>query len=448
MSGTVRGLFNEAQANLQRQPADAEASAQAAAVIRHCGRALAELEFGLSLEPGYRPMAHAITQLVEPCRVAGATWPGVSGRAEALTGAAADVLAHGAPTMSVAQRWAGAVAVARMARWGADRARQFPPYVAVPQLLAVADAAIDLQQLAMLYPPSGSDRSLLDRAVPVVRPSPGAAPAQAAEDAVSALAAAVHARVARRELSMGETLACAAVLEIACGHAISVATRADSAVSADAPWRAAAEAWRAAQRACAPFDDGSKAVPPAGSPVIVWAARLERALTAAFEPPVGDEQGRPTPGTARLATGVRAVANQVPDIAADLARGTARWSGGYLLARERNLPSYEDRNFNAAVATDRVVLAGFGDLTELAVALDDARRLGMSLARELDHRTGTLGHQTHPDVAAAHAMRSTRPGDLAVLRVMAERAHRGATAVAGSPQWSFARRQPRQERGR
>jgi hypothetical protein len=198
------------------------------------------------------------------------------------------------------------------------------------------------------------------------------------------------------------------------------------------------------QLACAPFDDGTKARPTADSAVFAWALQLDQALHATFEPArSGGVALQERADLADLATGMRAIANQAPDLAHYLARSTAGWAnGGHLLARERRLATYEDRNTNAAFATNRVIIARDRDLADVAQTLVDAQRLGMSLAHELDRTSGTLGHQTHAGLAAAHTARSTRAGDLAVLRVMATRAELNASAVAGPGQWSFAPREP------
>lgn len=433
MSVTIRGLFREAQEALRIDSPDAAMAAQAAGAINHCGRALAELEFGLSLELGYRRLAHAITDVIEPCRIVGTIWPDSVGRAEALAGAAADLLAHQVSNMWPAQRWAVAVAVTGEARRFAEVAREFPPYHGIPQLHAVRDAAVDVLQLSMLYPSTASDRSPLDRSAPRVRPDPTTSSAAAAQDAVAALAGAVHSQVARGEFTMSEVLACATALEIGMAKALTVV---DSGEATDGTWRSAPAAWRAIQRECAPLDDGSKANPPKASPVIGWATELERALTATF----GSQTSSSAAPAPELVTTARAIVNQAPDIAADLMRATHRWtSGAYLLARERALPSYEDRNLNAADATDRVVLVRGDDLSDLGTAVRDASRLSMSLAHELDRGSKSGGEQPHPGLAARHGGRSSRPGDLAALEVMADRARRSAVVVAERAQWSYAR---------
>lgn len=438
MSVTIRGLFREALDQLRTETPDAAMATQAAAAINHCGRALVALEYGMSVELGYRGMSCAITGVIEPCRIVGTTWPETAGRAEALAGAATDMIARQVPSMSPAQRWAVAISVTQEARRFVEMAQEFPAYRFVPQLQAVSDAAVDVLQLAMLYPSTASDRAPLDHCAPSVRPTPAAPPHTAAQDAVSALAAAVHSRVARGEFSISEALACAAVLEIGFAHALTVS---DADGVADGAWRSAAAAWVAVQRTCAPLDDGTKANPPKGSPVIAWAAQLEQALTATFGSPKSPGPG-PTQAS-ELATTARAVVNQAPDIAADIQRAAQRWSSGaYLLARERALPSYEDRNLDAALATDHVVFANADDLAGLGTALRDASRLSMSLARELDRTRKNVGEQPHPGLAARHGARSTRTGDLAVLKVMAGRAQRSATAVTGGEQWSFASRPP------
>jgi hypothetical protein len=443
LSATIRDLLLEAQAALQLMPASGGASAQGAAAIGHCGRALAQL--GLEHESGYRDMGQAVTQLIGSCSVAQATWRGAGGRAEALAGSAVDVIARMSPALSAPERWAVAVAVAKVARSLSERARQFPSYEAIPQLVAVTEASATVQQLAMTYPPTQFGRMVLDRAVPSVRPSAMVTPIEAAVDAASALVAAVQIRVARRDLTISELLACTTVAEIAARHATSLAAVARGSDRPEPPWAAAPAAWRAVQIACAPFDDGTKARPTADSRVFAWARQLDQALHATFGPArsAGVEALRARADLADLATGMRAIANQAPDLAHDLGRSATWWAnGGQELARERRLASYEDRNTNAAFATNRVIIARGLDLADLAQTLVDAQRLGMSLAHELDRSSSALGHQTHPSLAAAHTARSSRAGDLAVLRVMAARAELSASAVAGRAQWSFASRKP------
>jgi hypothetical protein len=223
------------------------------------------------------------------------------------------------------------------------------------------------------------------------------------------------------------------VLEIGFTYALTVVA---SDGLTDGAWRSAPAAWQAIQRVCAPLDDGSKANPPKASPIIGWAAELERALTAMF----GATSNSCPTSAPELTTTARAIVNQAPDIAADMMRATQRWtSGSYLLARERALPSYEDRNLDAAAATDRVIFARGDDLARLGTAVRDASRLSMSLACEFDRTSKSVGEQPHPALAARYGGRSSRPGDLAALEVMADRARRSATAVAERAQWSFAR---------
>jgi hypothetical protein len=437
MSSTIRELLDCVTDTIERAAPDAALLPAAAAVIGHCARSLRELSYEGPAGLGARRMYAAVLDLAQACDVAASTWPSEdAGRAEPLAGAAADAIAQAIGPLPPAARWALAVAVAELARRCADRARAFPPLRAVPELVAVRTAAAGVEQVAAMYPPSRSGRVALDHAVPRVRPPSQVTGLATAAAAAPALAAAVHAQVEHGTLTVAELLACARAAEIATQHAVTIARAIDTPGEQHQPWVAAPAAWRAVHRTCAPFDDGTKARPSTASDVIAWAAYLERAV---------HEQRRRGESTesrdlAEGATAIRAAVNQLPDLAENIERAVARWSrGNCLLARERRLASFEDRNLDAALATDRVVFARGHDLDDLAVAAWDARRLSANLAGELDRSSAIIGHQTQPALAAAHAA-TTRSAGQSVLRVHAQRAQARAAATAGSRQWSFAPR--------
>ena len=445
MTASINGLLAQAQRHLE-PPADQRTAAIAITAIGHCGRALHELDLdGIASPTGTPEAAAAVARLATVCRAAAAAWPATSGRTETLTGAAADIIARRSPQLDPGQRWATAIAVSETTLRCTEFARTFAPYQSLPALVAVHAAVGAVEQAAALEPPARLARAVLDHPIPVAAISPGMSPLAAAAAAAPALTAAVHAAVARSALTISELLACAAAAETAAQHATHLAQTLAAPGQPKRTVTAAGYSWRAVQHACAPFDDGTKARPEP-SPVIAWADRLVQALHDEFGPPTQRGTLAPAaPELARLATGIRAIANQLPEMASYLQRAAATWgSGPHLLARERNLPSYEERP--ARSAGERVVFASRDDLDDLQITLTDAAHLSVALARELHRTSGTVGRQVQPHLAATFTTAIDNDTNPITLGRRAIRSERNATANA--TQWGFGPRRPPEQRPR
>jgi hypothetical protein len=433
---TVRELLASVTRTIEQAAPNPMLPVEAAAAVGHCGRALRDLAFEGVDAFGTRGMHASVIALADSCDRVAATWPSGTGRAELLAGAGADAITQISGQLPPSSRWALAVELAAVARHCGRHARSFPPVAQAPQLAEVHAAAAAVVQVATTYPPTPRGRVALDHAVPSLRPSPELAGIAAAADAAPALAAALHAQVARGVLSMSELLASARTAAVIARSGVAFAAAIAGPDKALRPWAAAPKAWRAVHGSCAPFDDGTKLRPPTRSEVLVWAAHIETSLYNA---------SRATPRElAATATAMRAIGNQLPDLAEDLDRAVRRWSAGnHLLARQHRLSNFEDEHLDAA-QPHAVVFARGSDFGDLTAALWDARRLSISLAGELDRSSATVGRQPQPDLAARYVAASDLAGHRA-MHTHAKRAHDRAAATTGSRQWAYA---PRPRRAR
>lgn len=435
MTTSIRDLLAAACREMTNTQPTAETAAAAAAAIQHCGRIAARLADVLDRES---PTQQAITALSTACAATAATWPSADARVAALVGVAADVAARDWHGWDHQARWAAGLAFADTARTAAAAAAAFGPYRNVPQLHAVYDAAAMVRRAADADPPAPSGWAVLDRLVPNARPDIAVDPARAAADAAAALVAAVHAASARNTLCVAETIGCTAAAELAARHSATLTAILCGRANVPAAATAAADGWRVVRQALGPFDDGTKRAPPHSLDVLTWATELHRTLHQHLGPasPEAVEAMRKRNDLPQLATALRVVANQLPDLARHLDRSVTRWAiEGRLLAPERLLPRYEKRNLVALPGARRVVVATASDVAPVRTALRDAKLLSVSLAAELDRSTGRIGRQPQPYVAAAHA--ATIPGAAASLRRSAARASLRCGAEA-TPTWGFA----------
>jgi hypothetical protein len=433
---TVRELLASVTHTIEQAAPNPMLPVEAAAAVGHCGRALRDLAFEGVDAFGTRRMHDSVVALAGSCDRMAATWSSSTGRAELLAGAVADAITQFSGQLSPSSRWALAVELASVAHRCARHARSFPPAAQAPQLAEVHAAAAGVVQVATIYPPTPRGRVALDRPVPSVRPSPELTGIAAAARAAPALAAALHAEVARGVLSMSELLACARAAAIAARSTATFAAAIAGPEQTFRPWAAAPKAWDAVCGSCAPFDDGTKLRPPTRSEVLAWAAHIETSLYNA---------SRGTPRElAADATALRAIGNQLPDLAEDLDRAVRRWSAGnQVLAPQHRLARYEDEKLDAAQG-DAVVFARGSDFDDVTAALWDAQRLSINLAGELDRSSTTHGRQPQPDLAARYVAAS-EVASQRELRIHAKRAQDRAAATARSRQWAYAAR-PRRSR--
>jgi hypothetical protein len=143
---------------------------------------------------------------------------------------------------------------------------------------------------------------------------------------------------------------------------------------------------------------------------------------------------------------LRAVVNQLPELARLLERATESWTRNQSVhAPQRRLARCEQDHVTLATGggAGRVVAVQPGDLADTISALRDAERLSTSLSAELDRTSDVYGHQPQPYLAAAHRAATAESTPLA-------RARRAQTATrrAGATQPSDWTLPPRPARGR
>jgi predicted NBD/HSP70 family sugar kinase len=203
------------------------------------------------------------------------------------------------------------------------------------------------------------------------------------------------------------------------------------------PWRASPAAWRAVQLGYTPFHDIST-LRRGDSLVTGWSAAVADGLREVHASLVGTIDGVRVGVDGvdldRVATGLRGIVNQLPELAQLLERSVEHWADTrHLFAPERRLPSYELRN-DAVTSADRVVQVERPDLLELIHALRDTDRLSLSLCAELDRTADSVGHQPQPRLAAAFTATVT---DEAVQRALARSAASARLhGSAAPPEWT------------
>jgi hypothetical protein len=432
MSTSIRDLLAQVEWNLNNQAAPSPQTAtEAIETLRPIGRGVALLA-DVRLP---RERQSAMRQLATHCETASDAWPPPHGRNAQLIGAAADIIGRLAPTMSAQENWAATCSLTHLAIIAARAGRVFPPHNTSPVLQDVHAAAAVLEQATATDIPTVAGQKVLDRLIP--NPSITAeAGIVAAAEAAPTLVAAVHATVARSGLTLAEFLTCTLAAELSARHGQLVAEAVRGPAEDTQPWHATADAWKALRVHCRPFDDGTKKTKPDHSEVIEVAERLIDSLRREFGRPsdASPDALRRRDDLPELATHIRAVANQLPDLAVHLERARKRWLEEHRMAApERKLASFEHRPPGRTPTANRIVLVGKTDLTDLATAVADARHLSVALAYQLDRGSDRVGRQPQPAIAAAHGAMTSNARSLGQR---ANRAQRAATANQ-TPTWAI-----------
>ncbi len=442
MSTSIGDLLALTGAELRDLHGDVHDAHIAIAVAAPAARALtrvAEAEDIKNRNGTLSPHGQHAAKLAQACRQAANAWPSVESRPASLTGAAADLTSQVASTLGPAQRWALTVAFAETARSAAAAARRFGPYRAIPELVAVHHTSALVEQQATIERPSPAGRTVLEHLV-AAPDALGLTGMAAAAEAAVGLGTAIHASAARQSLTLLDLLATAAAAETSSRYGTALVRTVRPQGPPQMPWASnAPEAWHAVTLACAPFDDGTKGR-PAPSQVLSLARMLDARLRGSLGPADNavSDRLRNRGDLAEVATHLRTIANQLPDVATQLRRGAVNWiEQQRLLAPERFLPSYEQRGFSARTATNHIVVVGPGDFKALLSALDDTSRLAAALSGEL-HTAAHLGRQLQPNLAAARAAGTADPTEQTLLQRSANRAalRAGATGVT---HWAFPR---------
>jgi len=182
---------------------------------------------------------------------------------------------------------------------------------------------------------------VLDRPVAAVQLDAFLPPAALAARTGVALIDHVRHATASRALTISAALAAVAAARYAAAQAVAFADGFTRAHPIREPWRGAPAAWLAVDIAYAPFDDGTKHSRP-DDPVRAGAIRFYSALRDASLAFAAMPPGIALPQQATL---LRGLADQLPELAAALIRGTHAWAQtGALLAPERRLRRFEDRD--------------------------------------------------------------------------------------------------------
>lgn len=436
MSTSIGELLTIAAAELRSLGTSANDADIVVSLLAPTGRALMALtDAELREHEGVLSInARHTAELASACQHAAAAWSPVEARSRDAAGSAADITTQLAAGFTSGQRWAVSNAFAEVAATATTIAQGHEPYRRIPHLISIRHRAAALQQRATIDPPTRADNTALQHLVALSR-HPDRTGLDIAAGTAIALTSAVHAAAARRALTLRELIVVSTVAEAAARYAKVLARTAHP----DDPGAAAAAAWHAVTVACGPFDDGTK-----GQRTPTDILRLARALDTNLRAALGPadaglpERLRGQSDPAALTTHLQTVAIQLPDLAAQLHRGTCHWiEHKTLLAPERLLSSFEQRNDVAHGTGDRVVFAESSDLTGLLSALSDAGLQSTALALNASHASRS-GDSLAADRPISRD--STPRLDETAVRRSANRVARRASATAVA-RWTIPRGQ-------
>lgn len=417
MSTSIGDLLSAAEHDLQAlDPATTTTSATAIATLAPAARALREL----AATHGEWATRRLITTAADQLAATAAAWPPMPARPVALVAAAADSIAV-RPPKTTATTWALCVAIADLAHTALDTATSFD-LIADHDLLGDARTQVArLHQAAALNPPSARAQLILDELIPHPNGLQSASAFERGAESVVSLMIATRRAATNGRLTLAELLAIAAAAEAA---TLVIADTASPSTGHHAMSPIEATAWRAAQIACAPFDDGSKRTPPDPSDVLTYARLVTRTL---------GEGAAPTPSSTDC-DHLTVIANQLPLLADALTRAVDNWAGQrHIVALERRLPSFEQRNTVATPQANRIVPVTRTDLAELLATLHDTTRFTTRLAARLQEAIPGEHRRPQPRLTAAHSRTATE--DQHTLARRESRARRIADRHA--EQWSI-----------
>jgi hypothetical protein len=428
MVTSIHDLVERATLAAQTAPpeVDAEHAETRATALGHAGRALLALaDESIRVESGRLAKRRLITaELAAACRDAAALWPPRPAPAVDLAAAAADLTAVTAPGLDRDQRWAGAMALADLARDCAAAARSFPPYARVPGLARVMRVSTMLTAAAAIDSPAPRAWAWLDRPVPAGRVAANASPPDRVLECVASLVDELGHELRDGRLNVYSALASSAAAEDCARRAEVVLRVLGRPQPYDHKRAPAAQSWQVLQAALIRFDDGSRHSAAARSAVPGLALSLHESPSAMLLVP---DRGN----LDEVATAARFVANQLPAVAETVEDAVLRAAqDGRLVARARSLGT-SDEHIIAKIHDQPVVVTP----RDVGPVLHTARvtaRLSASLAVELDRSSNTIGRQPQPYLVRALGD-GLRPDELARDAVWTRRLADRCVAVQHTP---------------
>jgi hypothetical protein len=245
----------------------------------------------------------ATKHLISACGAAADIWPASGGRASELLGAVGDTCARLRAELTQCDRWVVALRAATIARRSAGIIASAGPYERARPLRAVRESADTVRRLGTAMPPDPARCTGLVRQVPVVAPF---------EQAPVAVAAESFAQLYDLVLRQGRPLLTVRQMVGICRLAEELTFRAQSMTTVlnreAAIGSRAASAWSQVRTELALFTDGVSE-PGLGGDVRLFAtaARVHDALARGL--------GAGAESTAEVATHLRVIANQLPQLA-------------------------------------------------------------------------------------------------------------------------------------
>lgn len=396
MATSIADLLDDLQGLTRHvEQVDADTAGQAITSLGHLGRGLALLADADDIpRPIPTERSLVLRDVASTCIRAAGQWPRMDGRLPELAAVAADVVGRRAPRLDASEQSLLVGELNQVARDCLGIAKRFPPYAQILILTRAERAATRCAQVVRPQHAAARAGMILDEPVPATRIGTEASPARRMSNSIAGLAHAVQADARDGTLSVYAVLAAAAAAETASTRADAVAEQ----LNGGRPVRrsAAPQAWRVVQAALLNFDDGSRYSKAPPSVVVDWAVRLQESVDAL------PNRATSLAEVHEGATAARAVANQLPALADQIAGAVQRWAtGGRLYARARSLPPSE--RHVPEMLHNRVVIATPEDVAPVARAARVAGRLSTALAVELDRTAGRIGRQPQRHLAAALA---------------------------------------------
>jgi hypothetical protein len=338
----------------------------------------------------------ATKQLISTCSAAADIWPACGGRTSELLRAVGDTCARLRTELTQSDRWAVALRTAAIARQSAGIIISAGPYERARPLHTVGESADIVRRLGAAMPPDPMRCTGMVRPVPVVAPY---------EQAPVAVAAESFAQLYDLVLRQGRPLLTVRQLIGVCRLAEEVASRAHSMTSVlneeAAAGCPAASAWAKARAELALFTDGVAAPGLGGdAPLFATAARVHDALARGL---TGGAES-----TAEVATHLRVMANQLPQLAEALHVEVRRHPS--LIVPLGSNPLNEHRV--GEWLRREAFLAVPADLGPATSAFLRAAKESAKFAARLDQPERALVVSLNRDLAASSTVRGGYPADV------------------------------------
>jgi hypothetical protein len=421
--GELLDTLTDAAHDAVRPGTDAAVRADAGCALGHLGRALTQLRRdGVSPRPGGQ-REQRVAGLAAVCAELAARAPATEARLTRLAASAADTLAVLHEHTTLAERWAGAVAVAdTVTALSAVLTHDTGAVPAAEWLNQVQRQAILVQLSAATQPPTRAAATILDR--PLAATHTGHhTDADVVRHATALL---VHAtsKPSQRP-SLAEVLAYTIAAEALSGAAEALRRAGSQAAPGQG---SAADGWRAVRAALRPFNDGSRHRHEPAPPAVDAARHLDAALRDAGPGPSG--------WSTSLRAAVAAASQHLPTLATHLNRTACSWAdAGALLAYARDLPFRQQRiaEHLAGYRPGGLIRADTADLRPALTALDNVHLLSAAVA------SAAVDAASHADRAfprrtwAANRAASQRPESAAALAAATHTTYRHLQAATAAP---------------